>query len=112
MIRNSSRVLFSSTPDGLCASIVGEIDHHSAAYLRREIDNIVWNRGPSHLILDLSGVEFMDSSGLGLIMGRFTLMSELGGSLSILDPSKPTMKMLVLTGFDKKLRIIHRRANA
>lgn len=111
MIRNSCNVRFYSTESGLCAEISGEIDHHSASGIRREIDNMIWNRCPNHLIIDMSGVEFMDSSGLGLIMGRFSLMSELGGSLSILNPSRQAMKMLTLTGFDKKLKILHRRTS-
>ena len=109
MIKSSCRYVFTPTPEGLVVSVSGEIDHHSASGMRREVDNIVWNRTPTHLILDLSGVEFMDSSGLGFIMGRYALMREIGGSLSLRDPSSPVMKMLTLTGFDKKVRIIQTR---
>ena len=109
MIKSSCRYRFTPTPEGLVVSVSGEIDHHSAAGMRREVDNIVWNRTPTHLILDLSEVEFMDSSGLGFIMGRYALMREIGGNLSLRDPSAPVMKMLTLTGFDKKVRIIHSR---
>ena len=56
-------------------------------------------------ILDMSEVNFMDSSGLGFIMGRYALMKEIGGSLSLRDPSPVVMKMLTMTGFDKKVRI-------
>ena len=95
-------------PDGdePVARIHGEIDHHSASSMRRDVDNIIWNRTPTHLILDMSGVEFMDSSGLGFIMGRYALMREIGGNLSLRNPSEPVLKMLTMTGFDKKVRIM------
>ena len=47
----------------------------------------------------------MDSSGLGFIMGRYALMREIGGNLTLRNPSPVVMKMLTMTGFDKKVRI-------
>ncbi len=107
MIKSSCRYRFTATPEGLVVSVSGEIDHHSASGMRREVDNIIWNRTPTHLILDMSEVEFMDSSGLGFIMGRYALMREIGGSLSLRNPSQVVMKMLTMTGFDKKVRIMN-----
>jgi len=105
MIKSNCHYRFTATPEGLVVNISGEIDHHSASGMRREVDNIIWNRTPMHLILDMSEVEFMDSSGLGFIMGRYALMREIGGSLSLRNPSNVVMKMLTMTGFDKKVRI-------
>ena len=107
MIKSNCRYSFTATPEGLVVSVSGEIDHHSASSMRREVDNIIWNRTPTHLILDMSEVDFMDSSGLGFIMGRYALMKEIGGSLSLRNPSAIVMKMLTLTGFDKKVRIMN-----
>ena len=107
MIKSNCRYRFTATPEGLVVSVSGEIDHHSASSMRREVDNIIWNRMPTHLILDMSEVDFMDSSGLGFIMGRYALMKEIGGSLSLRNPSAIVMKMLTLTGFDKKVRIMN-----
>lgn len=107
MIKSSCRYRFSATPEGLVVSVSGEIDHHSASGMRRDVDNIIWNRTPTHLILDMSEVEFMDSSGLGFIMGRYALMREIGGNLSLRNPSAVVMKMLTMTGFDKKVRILN-----
>ncbi len=107
MIKSNCRYRFTATPEGLVVSVSGEIDHHSASGMRREVDNIIWNRTPTHLILDMSEVEFMDSSGLGFIMGRYALMREIGGSLSLRAPSPVVMKMLTMTGFDKKVRIMN-----
>jgi stage II sporulation protein AA (anti-sigma F factor antagonist) len=105
MIKSNCRYRFTATPEGLVVSVSGEIDHHSALSMRRDVDNIIWNRTPTHLILDMSEVDFMDSSGLGFIMGRYALMREIGGSLSLRNPSPVVLKMLTMTGFDKKVRI-------
>lgn len=105
MIKSNCHYRFTATPEGLVVNISGEIDHHSASGMRRDVDNIIWNRTPMHLILDMSEVEFMDSSGLGFIMGRYALMREIGGNISLRNPSHVVMKMLTMTGFDKKIRI-------
>jgi stage II sporulation protein AA (anti-sigma F factor antagonist) len=105
MIKSNCKYRFTATPEGLLVGVSGEIDHHSALSMRRDVDNIIWNRTPTHLILDMSEVEFMDSSGLGFIMGRYALMREIGGNLSLRDPSPVVLKMLTMTGFDKKVRI-------
>ncbi len=107
MIKSNCRYRLGAGADGLTVTVSGEIDHHSASLMRREIDNIIWNRTPTHLILDMSEVDFMDSSGLGFIMGRYALMQEIGGSLSLRNPSAVVMKMLTMTGFDKKVRILN-----
>ena len=69
--------------DRITAYLSGEIDHHIAAGLRREIDGPVMADPPPLLVLDFGGVTFMDSSGIGLIMGRYKLMQESGGRLLV-----------------------------
>ena len=64
----------------------GEIDHHAAQSIRREIDAQVDDRLPELLTLDFSGVTFMDSSGVGLILGRGRHISALGGRLTVQNP--------------------------
>lgn len=106
MIKSNCQYHFNDTPNGLSVAISGEIDHHSAVGMRRDIDNMIWNKTPTLLIIDMSEVDFMDSSGLGFIMGRYALMREIGGNLTLRNPSRVVMKMLTMTGFDKKIRII------
>lgn len=67
----------------LTALLSGEIDHHVARELREEIDGTAMRTRPSVLKLDFSGVQFMDSSGIGLIMGRYKLMQTWGGNVTI-----------------------------
>lgn len=66
---------------GLTVWLTGELDHHSARMMREQIDAAVERTRPSVLRLDFSGVGFMDSSGIGLIMGRYRLMQLYNGKL-------------------------------
>lgn len=79
-------------------TIDGDIDHHSAKYIREQIDTAIFYCRPLEVVMDLSKVSFMDSSGLGLILGRFTRIREIGGRLKLLDPTPQTVKILELAG--------------
>ncbi len=67
----------------MTARLSGELDHHHTQKLREEIDRSVQKEHPSRLILNFAGVEFMDSSGIGLVLGRYRLMQEREGSLAL-----------------------------
>ncbi len=98
---------FDSEFDGAILKIKlrGEIDHHAAAVVRVNIDDLIRSRRPKTLMLDMSAVDFMDSSGLGLIMGRFSLMQASGGEMFILDPSPATEKIMRLAGMERLVKI-------
>ena len=85
----------------------GEIDHHSAAAVRTAIDDMIRSKRPSELFIDMSAVDFMDSSGLGLIMGRYNTMKEIGGTVTVTDPTPATEKIMRLAGLERIIRIIH-----
>ncbi len=85
----------------LTALIEGDIDHHTAKEIRETIDNCVENYVPRQLKLDFSGVQFMDSSGIGLIMGRFKLISSLKGTLKVINIPKNLERMIKLSGLAK-----------
>ena len=80
-----AKVTFVPGSGTLAAYLSGEIDHHAAQTLRREIDAQVDDRLPELLTLDFSGVTFMDSSGVGLILGRGRHVSALGGRLTVVS---------------------------
>ena len=86
-------------------SLSGEIDHHNASTLRTGVDKFIYEKRPQKLILDLSQIDFMDSSGLGFIMGRFTLVRELGGELSVRDPNAGVLRVCKLAGLERIVRI-------
>ena len=79
----------------------GELDHHAASLLRVSIDNAVSQRRPKTLVLDFGGVNFMDSSGIGLVMGRFKLMQSIGGSIRVENLSPGAYKVMKLAGLDR-----------
>ena len=87
-------VTFKGGEGHLTAYLTGEIDHHQASLLRQEIDARAAGSGASLLILDFGGVSFMDSSGVGLILGRQRRMQLTGGTLSVQNPPRGVQKML------------------
>lgn len=89
-------VTFSGADGALFAYLVGEIDHHAAQALREAIDIRLDRAAPERLTLDFGGVTFMDSSGVGLILGRQKRMQALGGSLIVQRPPAQIQKMLQL----------------
>ena len=89
----------------LSIHIRGEIDHHTSSAIRTGIDSTLFEKRPQRLILDLSGVSFMDSSGLGLIMGRYSVMRELGGEMTVWNPSPETRTILTLAGMERLVKI-------
>ena len=91
------------TRDGavLTAALIGELDHHAAADLRQKIDAAVLSCRPRRLSIDLARLSFMDSSGIGLIMGRYRLMGSIGGEVRLAGVSPRMERMIRLAGLDK-----------
>lgn len=98
MIKNSCTIESASEENTLILRLCGEMDHHSAGGLRGEADRLICAERPERVILDLSGIGFMDSSGLGFIMGRYALAREMGARLSVYDPSPATLRIIELAG--------------
>jgi stage II sporulation protein AA (anti-sigma F factor antagonist) len=84
--------------------LIGEINHHNAVFVRQEIDEKIQELNSKNLVLDLAEVSFMDSSGLGLIMGRYQRMQELGGTLTVANPSAEHKKLFKLAGLNKLIK--------
>ena len=76
-------VSFSPAGESLYAFLAGEIDHDAAQSLRIQLDDALVSRSPQTLILDFGGVGFMDSSGIGLILGRQRIARTVGAALRI-----------------------------
>lgn len=89
----------------MTASIFGDIDHHSAREMRLRIDSEFAEGGVDSLVLDLSGVKFMDSSGLGLILGRFSKATAAGAAFGVVNPSDPVKRVLDIAGAERLISI-------
>ena len=93
----------------LTALLSGEIDNHNARQLRTEIDEAAVRVLPAVLRLDFSGVEFMDSSGIGLVLGRVRLLQFWKGRVVLCGLSPSLGRMVELSGIGT-LASIERRA--
>ena len=90
-----------TTADETTVWLTGELDHHAARQLRQQVDLAVERTRPQRLRLDFSDVSFMDSSGIGLIMGRYRLMQLEGGTLVVTGASERLRKEMRLAGLDR-----------
>ena len=91
-------VTFSAAGETLYAYLAGEIDHDAAQSLRMQLDDALVSRSPRTLIIDLGGVGFMDSSGVGLILGRQRCARVLGTTLRLQHAPAQLQKVLRLAG--------------
>ena len=82
----------------LTAYIKGEIDHDSATRIRSTVDAMAQSLRPQQLCLDFGGVSFMDSSGVGLVMGRYRQMKLLGGALRVSNYSDSVRRIFLMSG--------------
>ena len=83
-----------------------EIDMSTCKTLRNIIDGYIMKYSPRECIIDLSAVNFMDSSGLGLIMGRYNLIKMLNSKMTILNPGEPIKKILSMTELSEDIKIV------
>ena len=89
----------------LLFKITEEIDHHAVEKLRRKADFEIEKHIPRKVIFDFSNVTFMDSAGIGLILGRYKNISSLGGSLEIVNATETVNKILMMSGINKIINI-------
>lgn len=95
------QVNFASKAYNLIVNFTGELDHHSAEEIRNEIDKRYLEKGYKNIILNLNNLKFMDSSGIGLIMGRYKIVSQNGGKLCITNATPKVEKLLKMSGIMK-----------
>ncbi len=105
-------VIIKSKGDTLFALIKGEIDHHTAPNIRESIDDaILMYENTKRLVIDFSEVAFMDSSGVGLVMGRYRLLAEKNKSLLIDNLSERDYKIMKMSGIEKLAEIRKAKIN-
>ena len=93
----------------LTARLEGEIDHHTAGPLRETIDEAARRLKPACLRLDFTAVPFMDSSGIGLVLGRVRLVEFWQGRVVLCGMNRSILKMVELSGIEN-LAQVERRA--
>ena len=94
-------VKFEKQDKALTVFLRGEIDHHAAGGLREQIDSAVVSGGVLCLTLDFGEMSFMDSSGVGLILGRYKQMCARGGKLTVRGMNARYLAMMKMAGMEK-----------
>ena len=105
MQTNERGLRWLETEGSLTVYLEGDIDHHTAQTIRSRIDTRLFLVRPRELVLDLARVNFMDSAGLGLILGRFTKASELGVGFRLMNPNRHIQRLLDLAGMERLMPI-------
>jgi len=98
---------FDVEKDKLYVKITGELDLSVAENFRSELDCMLNNKQARHLILDFTDVTFIDSSGLGVILGRYKRLAEIGGTVQICGVNGQIAKILELSGLSRIMEIRH-----
>ncbi len=90
-----------STPMRLTIALSGEIDHHNAAALRLEADEAIQTSLASNIRIDFGDVTFMDSSGIGFVLGRYRIAESCGANVEVINLSGRLYTMMKLAGLEK-----------
>ena len=85
--------------------VPAELDHHSAEHIRREADRILQNRKVSRIFFDFRDTVFMDSAGIGMILGRYKALQLVGGKVYAVHVKERVRRILMLSGVHKIIEI-------
>ncbi len=91
--------------DVLCLRLGGELDHHTAEKLRKAVSKTLAVHHIQHMVLNLEHLEFMDSSGLGVILGRYKEISQMHGEMVVCAISPPVKRLFEMSGLFKIIRL-------
>ena len=91
-------MIFNIKENILVAELFGELDHHAAGKVREDTDSAMETYGCRDLVFDFTRVTFMDSSGIGVILGRYRKLSAAGGRVAITGCSLTVRKILNMAG--------------
>lgn len=89
----------------LLVRLVGELDHHAAEQLRTKVEKEFENGELKHIVLNLEHLSFMDSSGLGVILGRYKQVKNVGGEMVVCAISPAVKRLFDMSGLFKIVRL-------
>lgn len=95
---------FDKNLDSLIVHLIGELDHHSAEEVRVKIDDRIERDNITKVILDFSKVTFMDSSGIGAVVGRYKKVAAKGGKICVADVNSSVNRVFELSGLFKIIK--------
>lgn len=91
-------LVYEKRKNALVIRLSGELDHSEAARVRGEMDDLIDDTGVRRLVFDLSDLRFMDSSGIGLIIGRYKRLARRGGSVAVSGSNARIDRIFAMAG--------------
>lgn len=82
-----------------------ELDHHIATYVRENVDEIIVRKNIKNIIFDFKNIKFMDSSGIGVIIGRYKKIANKNGKVSMINMNSRVEKVFNLSGMSKIISV-------
>lgn len=95
----------------LKVEITEEIDHHIVEKIRRKVDDEITRYMPRKTVFDFDRVSFMDSAGIGMIIGRYKMMKLIGGETEIVNISPNVKRILEMSGINKIISMKEKKAS-
>ncbi len=92
----------------LTVCLAGELDQHMAEKIRNTIDSEILKSGAGTLVFDMSGIPFMDSSGIGMLIGRYKLMKRMGGQVEVTGMKEPVRRIFRMSGLNQIMKVNER----
>lgn len=93
----------------LLLEMTEEIDHHTTEEIRRKVENEITRHMPRKIIFDFNKVGFMDSAGIGMIVGRYKTMKMIGGELEVQNAKPSVEKILEMSGVNQIIQINNKK---
>jgi len=90
----------------LLVKVTGELDHHMAEKIKTAVDDKMRSTNAVNIIFDFSELIFMDSSGIGMIMGRYKIARTLGGRVVLFGVNAVVMRIMEMSGVDKIIKLV------
>ena len=98
-------ITVTSRDSALTIALSGEIDHHGAREMMAQLEDAIAERAPARLVLDLSGVTFMDSSGIAVLLKALRQMGHIGGSLRVTNIPAQARRVLDAAGVGRLISL-------
>lgn len=91
-------VIIKLNRDMIKVNLKGEIDHHAVLVIRQDIDNYIEKQKIKKMLFNFKDVSFMDSSGVGMIIGRYKKLQNVGGRIGVVNLTPKIKKIFQMSG--------------
>lgn len=105
------KIDFSNEDKLLTFKLTEDIDQHTVEKVRRKMDNEIERYIPRKVVFDFSDISFMDSAGIGMVLGRYKLTKMLDGNLEIVNVNKSMKKIFDMSGVSRIITIVEGEKN-